>query len=248
MAEGNITGSNAAAEPPGMRAVMIGSTGAIGEHLLGELLSSKNISKVVSLGRRNATVPAEYSVDQKAEEESGRLEQHVIDFEKLSTETVGEHFKDKDVFFCTLGTTRRAAGSAAAFKHVDFDYVVNCAKIAKEADVPQVSLVSSQGASASSSFLYLKTKGQVENALKDMQFPSTSIFRPGFLDRGSKQRFVEKMAKLVMTSIPVATVAKAMVTDAENYMKSKESGGDLQSTPSSVTYENAEILALLSAN
>lgn len=41
MAEGNITGSNAAAEPPVMRAVMIGSTGAIGEHLLGELLSSK---------------------------------------------------------------------------------------------------------------------------------------------------------------------------------------------------------------
>lgn len=41
MAEGNVTGSNAAAEPPGMRAVMIGSTGAIGEHLLGELLNSK---------------------------------------------------------------------------------------------------------------------------------------------------------------------------------------------------------------
>lgn len=36
------------------------------------------------------------------------------DFEKLSTETVGEHFKDKDVFFCTLGTTRRVAGSAVS--------------------------------------------------------------------------------------------------------------------------------------
>lgn len=36
------------------------------------------------------------------------------DFEKLSTETVGEHFKDKDVLFCTLGTTRRAAGSAVS--------------------------------------------------------------------------------------------------------------------------------------
>lgn len=41
MAEGTITGSSAAAKPPGMRAVMIGSTGAIGGHLLGELLSSK---------------------------------------------------------------------------------------------------------------------------------------------------------------------------------------------------------------
>ena len=36
------------------------------------------MSKVVSLGRRNATVPEGYSIDQKAEEESGRLEQHVV--------------------------------------------------------------------------------------------------------------------------------------------------------------------------
>ena len=36
------------------------------------------------------------------------------DFEKISMETVGEQFKEKDVFFCTLGTTRRAAGSAVS--------------------------------------------------------------------------------------------------------------------------------------
>ena len=39
------------------------------------------------------------------------------DFENISTETVGEHFKDKDVFFCTLGTTRRAAGSAVSLSN-----------------------------------------------------------------------------------------------------------------------------------
>ena len=41
-------------------------------------LLSQHISKVISLGRRNATVPAAYSIDQKAEEDSGRLEQHVV--------------------------------------------------------------------------------------------------------------------------------------------------------------------------
>jgi len=40
------------------------------------------VSKVVSLGRRNATVPEGYSIDQKAEEESGRLEQHVVGIQK----------------------------------------------------------------------------------------------------------------------------------------------------------------------
>lgn len=38
----------------------------------------------------------------------------IPDFESISTESVGEQFKDKDVFFCTLGTTRRAAGSAVS--------------------------------------------------------------------------------------------------------------------------------------
>ncbi|XP_068693316.1 oxidoreductase HTATIP2-like [Montipora capricornis] len=229
----------------GMRAVLIGATGAIGECLLGELLISKHISKVVSLGRRNATVPATYSVDQKAEEESGRLEQHVFDFENISMETVGEQFKDKDVFFCSLGTTRRSAGSAAAFRHVDYDYVINCAKVAKEANVPHVLYVSSQRANASSWFLYLQVKGQVEEALKEMQFVKTSIFRPGLLDRGNKKRFGEKLFGLVSSSIPVSKVAKGMVIEAESFARSKQTSDNPQ--PSAVTYDgNNDIFALLS--
>ena len=46
----------------------------------------------------------------------------ISDFETLSSETVGEQFKDKDVFFCTLGTTRRAAGSAVSLG--EFTYPV----------------------------------------------------------------------------------------------------------------------------
>lgn len=33
---------------------------------------------------------------------------------------------------------------------------------------------------------------QVEESLKEMQYPKTSIFRPGLLDRGAKKRFLEK--------------------------------------------------------
>ena len=35
---------------------------------------------------------------------------------------------------------------------------------------------------------------KVEDALKEMHFPKTSIFQPGVLDRGSKKRFGEKLA------------------------------------------------------
>ena len=34
---------------------------------------------------------------------------------------------------------------------------------------------------------------QVEEALKEIHFSKTSIFRPGLLERGDKKRFVEKV-------------------------------------------------------
>lgn len=49
---------------------------------------------------------------------------------------------------------------------MDYDYVVNCAKIAKEVNIPHVAYVSSQSANSSSLFLYLKTKGEVNYEFK----------------------------------------------------------------------------------
>ena len=49
-----------------------------------------------------------------------------------------------------------------------------------------------------------------------------------------------------MSSISVANVAKGLLADAENYARSRKNEGTQQETPSSVTYENEEILALLS--
>ncbi|XP_031558214.1 oxidoreductase HTATIP2-like [Actinia tenebrosa] len=225
MAEGGVKEGSTGdpGESLGIKAILVGATGAIGECLLGELVASKNYSKIVVLGRRESQVPEKYGVDQKAEESSGRLQQHKVDFEQISNDTVGEYFKDKDVFFCTLGTTRKTAGSAEAFHHIDHDYVVNCAKVARDVGVSSVSYVSSQGANANSWFLYPKTKGEVEEALKNLKFKFTSIYRPGLLDRGSKKRFVEKLAGWVVNSIAVSDVAKAMRVDGEKQVQQKSS-------------------------
>lgn len=51
-----------------------------------------------------------------------------------------------------------------------------------------------------------------------------------------------------MTSIAVGKVAQGMVADAENFARSRKNESAQQETPSSVTYENAEILALLSSS
>ena len=64
--------------------------------------------------------------------------------------------------FCCLGTTRGKAGKDG-FVKVDFDYVVNSAKILKESgSVKQFHLLTSKGSDPNSFFLYPATKVHVQ--------------------------------------------------------------------------------------
>lgn len=78
----------------------------------------------------------------------------VIDYDKLD----GDVFKEHDVCFCCLGTTRRDAGSDEAFRKVDLTYVLDSATKAKAAGVTQFSIVTAQGSDSKSMFLYMRTK------------------------------------------------------------------------------------------
>ena len=88
------------------------------------------VSKVTLFGRRKQeTVPEQYEVNMAEEEGQGRLVQHVegkcpqkwevmwsigIDMDAISSETIQNLCTGANVFYCTLGTTRRQAGSAVS--------------------------------------------------------------------------------------------------------------------------------------
>jgi uncharacterized protein YbjT (DUF2867 family) len=99
------------------------------------------------------------------------------DFERLDEVAL----QDVDDAFCCLGTTRRDAGSAEAFRRVDLDYVVAFARLAKRAGASRFMLVSSLGASSSSPLLYPRTKGECEAAVSALGFTTVVIVRPSFL-------------------------------------------------------------------
>src|SRR5262245_4523651 len=96
------------------RAVVAGGTGLVGGVLLQLLGADARYRSVTSLVRRETSAPPGVVV-QRADFE--RLEELVL--------------PDVDDAFCCLGTTRRDAGSAAAFRRVDLDYVVAFAQRAK---------------------------------------------------------------------------------------------------------------------
>lgn len=71
---------------------------------------------------------------------------------------------------------------------VDFDYVMKIAAIAQEAGAQNFHLVSSVGASPNAFFLYPRTKGRVEKALKERQFRRLFVYRPALLTNVGERR------------------------------------------------------------
>lgn len=234
--EAEATGSQATASSPVRRAAVVaGATGAIGRELVGTLLRSGNWHPVTVLVRRpsgNRVLPEDpgdlNATDLIAE---GRLVEHVVAYDELdaaAAAAAGAGFVPGEpaapfaverpataTFFCCLGTTRKDAGSAAAFRRVDFDYVRAVHGHARAAGIAHASVVSSQGANPKSWFLYPEVKGKAEEMVKAMGFDKVSIWRPGMLERGAAARGIEKFINFFSAGTPTSVVAEAMRREAE---------------------------------
>ncbi|EQC39779.1 hypothetical protein SDRG_03204 [Saprolegnia diclina VS20] len=192
-------------------ALVVGATGAIGREVVKQLAASVRCTQVVALSRRAMDASALAAAFPGAA--ANKIRVHVVDYDHLQPADVAGH--GATATFCCLGTTRKDAGSDEAFRKVDLTYVENIGKLAKDANLPYFALVSASNANAASWFLYPKTKGLAEDAIKALSFPRTTIAQPGLLQRGDLSRFVERVGHCVLPSVSVAAVAKAMVTDYE---------------------------------
>lgn len=165
-------------------ALIIGSTGLIGSHLLDLLLESQEYEKVITFVKRDSGI------------QHPKLKQRIIDFDKPDTY---KEFVVGDDFFCTIGTTIKKAGSQDAFRKVDFEYPKQFASLAQQNKVKQFLIITSLGADANSSNFYLKTKGEIQDFLKNCAFESISILQPSLLlGNRTEFRLGEKMGVYFM--------------------------------------------------
>ena len=196
---------------PTRTAIVAGATGLVGSHVLSLLIESPHYTGVTALVRR------------RLDREHPKLKQLVVDFDRLPP------LPEADDVFCALGTTIKKAGSREAFRRVDYEYPVAIARQAAEAGDAQFLLVSSVGADRHSSNFYLRTKGEVEDAIGALPFRGLHVFRPSFLigeraDSRPGERFGIAAARIVgpllagplrkYRAIPAEAVARAMVESA----------------------------------
>lgn len=168
-----------------MASIIFGATGLCGLEILKHAEKLAKISEIVSVTRR--------AFPYESEKLTKRIETEPDNYAGIFKEV-----KPK-ICFSAFGTTKATAGSAKAF--VDIDYGINykIAKAAKESGVQTYVLISSLGASTSSPFFYLKTKGRLEEDVIALGFPRTIILRPGVLlgERDRPQRTFEKLGCFV---------------------------------------------------
>jgi uncharacterized protein YbjT (DUF2867 family) len=165
-------------------AILLGSTGLVGNHVLQLLLTDTDFEKVKVFVRK--LLPINHT----------KLEQHAVNFNDTSS---FEKLVTGDVIFCCLGTTIKTAGSQEAFKKVDYEYPLTFAQAGKQNGVKQYLIISSIGATRETSNFYLKTKGEVEAAIKNLNFDSLVILRPSMLLGDRKEfRLGELIGKLLM--------------------------------------------------
>lgn len=122
-----------------------------------------------------------------------------VDFERLEEVELPTPI---DLAFCCLGTTRKDAGSDAAFRRVDHDYVLAFAALARRHGCRRLLIASSLGANPHSLALYPRTKGEVEQALLAQEWQRLAIVRPAMLlgDRQpprTSERLVQALYPLV---------------------------------------------------
>ena len=197
-------------------ALVFGSSGLIGGHLLNQLIKDNNYNKI------------KIFVRSEPENNDPKVEIIKTDFNNL--ENHKEDIKGDDCFFC-IGTTKQNSPDKNEYRRVELDVPKEIAQIAKSNSVNSFIFVSSGYADPKSSGDYLKFKGEVEEELKRLNFSKLGIMRPSFLLGDRKEKRVgEKIGIFVfkllsplflgplkkMKPIHSTTVAKAHVLSLKN--------------------------------
>ncbi|UNK27784.1 NAD(P)H-binding protein [Serratia plymuthica] len=169
------------------RILIVGATGLVGSELLQQLQGDPQVTAIVAPTRQPL------SANEKTDNPVG---------EDLFALLSGLQ-SPVDIIFCCLGTTRKAAGSDANFRYVDYQLVVESALTGRRLGAQHCLVVSAVGANPRSSFLYNRTKGEMEQALREQNWPRLTLVRPSMLlGNRPSPRLMERLTAPLFKLLP----------------------------------------------
>ena len=164
-------------------ALLFGSTGLVGGHVLNYLIQNSNYSKIKLFVRSFTGI------------NNPKIEIIKTDFNNLNKHA--EDIKGDECFFC-IGTTKKKSPNKNEYQKIELDIPKKIAQIAKSNSVKSFFFVSSGYANPKSPGEYLKFKGLVEEEIKNLNFDKIGIMRPSFLlGERQEERVGEKFGIII---------------------------------------------------
>jgi uncharacterized protein YbjT (DUF2867 family) len=145
--------------------MLVGATGLVGGAVLRQAQDDARVTRIVAPTRRGLPPHP-------------KLDNPLVDFQDLPAQAA---WWAVDGVICTLGTTIRKAGSQESFHRVDHGYPLAVARLARQHGARAFALNSATGADPRSRLFYNRLKGEVEEALRGVGFPSLTIVRPALI-------------------------------------------------------------------
>lgn len=146
------------------RIIFLGASGAVGTEALNVLLQTN--ATIDLLLRRN--LPS-----------ATTAQEHIVDV--LDPATYRHHITGHDVAICTLGVGEPSKVSKEEFTRVDKQAVLDFATACKTVGVRHFSLLGSTMADAKSRNFFLRSKGELRDAIAALGFERFSVFQPSMI-------------------------------------------------------------------
>jgi len=167
-----------------VRICLVGASGLVGSALIRACVGRDDV-RLVAVARSELALPA-----------GARMEVLLADPANWGDAIAAAR---PQVLVSALGTTwARSGKDEAAFRAVDQELVLACARWGVEAGARAMIAISSVGADPHARGLYLRVKGEVDQALNKVGYPRLDIIRPGLLrGRRSERRLLEGLGQIV---------------------------------------------------
>jgi uncharacterized protein YbjT (DUF2867 family) len=153
------------AEAPTLQrfALLAGATGLVGSQLLKALLAGGDYARVLAITRRPLLA------------DHPRLSNRVLPLEQVA-KLKGIRVDDA---FCCLGAPQARSATVPQLRAVDLELTLQFARAAHSLGARRFVVISAAGADRDSPRPFLRVKGEMEAALRELKFPAVDILQPG---------------------------------------------------------------------
>jgi len=204
------------------KAIVLGATGLTGSIVVNKLLQDDRYDQVKVFLRRSLAI------------DHPKLSEYVVDLLKL--EDYADDFTADEVY-CCIGTTAKKTPDKELYRKIDFGIPVAASQLAKQNNINTFIVISALGANPKSGIFYNRTKGEMEQKVKEMDIPNTYILQPSFITGDRKEnRLGEKIGIILFKALAVfligglrkyraieaKTIAQAMLNLAQDKPSDKE--------------------------